>query len=215
MAGVMKTWQLMCVMGLAGPVLWAQSGDGFVNPNRPAISPVTGEPISVKVASLSQDTEATKKDVGALTLRVEELERQKAALENKVSATDGDTVTRDELKLMEARLTTVMNDAIKTESQRVQKEILEEIRKSQQAVKTQPAPAPVSVTTTPKPAVSDAEKQSYMKEGVRYTVQPGDTLSSIARKHKSSVRAIMVVNDIESANKLWVGKELFVPTVEK
>lgn len=202
--------------------LMAQVGDGFVAPNRPAVNPMTGEPMNVKVANLAQDTEATRKDVSALTLRVEQLEREKAALETKVSA-GTDTVTRDEMKLMEARMTTAMNDAVKAEGQRVQKEILEEIRNAKKAVKTE-APAPAAnfatntaapVTVTEKIVVSDAEKQSYMKEGIRYTVQQGDTLTSIAKKHKSTVRAIMVVNEIASPNKLFVGKELFVPTLEK
>jgi len=149
---------------------------------------------------------------------VEQLEREKAALEGKVNAPGNDYVTRDELKLMEARMTTAMNEAVSAESKRMQKELLEEIKNTKQAMKPAVVPAPVATPaaqTSAKIAVSEAERQSYMKDGVRYTVQQGDTLTSIARRHKSSVRAIMVVNDIESPNKLWVGKELFVPVLEK
>lgn len=202
---------LMCGATLGA---WAQA-DGFVNPNRPAVNPMSGEPINVKVAGMKEDMASTQKDVKELALRVEGLERQKAALESKVNTAGGDTVTRDELKLMEARMTAAMNEAVKAEGQRVQREILDEIKNTQQAMKAQAAPTTPAAQQPAKIAVSDEEKQSYMKEGIRYTVQPGDTLSAIARKHKSSVRAIMVVNGIESPNKLWVGKELFVPVLEK
>lgn len=46
---------------------------------------------------------------------------------------------------------------------------------------------------------------------VIYFVKPGDTLWSIAKKFKSTVKNIMEINKIEDENKICVGDELFIP----
>lgn len=202
----------------ATTALMAQSGDGLMAPNRPSVNPISGEPINVRMANLKADHEVMQKDVRDLAMRMEELERQNAALRAQLQSSganaNANLVTRDELRLSEART----NDAIAAESKRVQQAILEEIRAAKRATRVEapaipPGPPSPRVTEPSKIEVTDAEKQSYMKEGIRYTVQPGDTLTKIAQKNNSSVRAIMVVNDISAPNKLWVGKELFVPTL--
>ena len=219
-----------------GTLAWGQipAGDNFLSPSRPAGGMNSALTLSANVADIKNDTEATRKDVKDLTLRVEQLERDKAALEAKISKNADTTafVTRDEIKLLEMR----MNEAIMAESKRVEGIILEDIKAAKGSASSAYAKGsstlPVSATTavgTPaktekgasKPAaatvssspVSASEKDGYMKEGVRYTVQPGDTLSSIAKKHHSTVRAIMAVNEIAAPNKLYVGRELFVPTL--
>jgi LysM repeat protein len=235
-----------CVIGT---LAWGQipSGDNFLTPSRPA-GASTAPTISANVADIKNDTEATRKDVKDLTLRVEQLERDNAALEAKLSKNADTTsfVTRDEMKLLEIR----MNEAVTAEGKRVEGVILEDIKaaKNSAAAKakadgsagaetgtkkesaanvsktpdasaastkagksaSKTAASAASVSAAP---VSASEKESYMKEGVRYTVQPGDTLSSIAKKYHSTVRAIMAVNEIATPNKLYVGRELFVPTL--
>ena len=128
-------------------------------------------------------------------------------------------------------VTEATNNAIAAESKRVETEILEQIKAAKKSVARADA-ASNGITKTAstlsakgadkaanavsgKIPVSEAEKASYMKEGIRYTVQPGDSLTSIAKHYHSSVRAIMVANDISAPNKLFVGKELFVPSLEK
>jgi LysM repeat protein len=46
---------------------------------------------------------------------------------------------------------------------------------------------------------------------VSYIVKPGDTLTEIAAKHKTTVRALAKVNDIESVNLVVEGAKLRVP----
>lgn len=46
---------------------------------------------------------------------------------------------------------------------------------------------------------------------VIYFVKPGDTLWSIAKKFKSTVKNIMEINKLEDENKICVGDELFIP----
>ena len=59
------------------------SGDGYTTPNRPAINPMNGEPMNVKIANLSEDARSNQKDIQELSLRVEQLERDKATMEAK------------------------------------------------------------------------------------------------------------------------------------
>ena len=47
--------------------------------------------------------------------------------------------------------------------------------------------------------------------GRRYTVERGDTLSSIAERFDTTVRAIARANDIDDPNRIKVGQELRIP----
>ncbi len=58
---------------------------------------------------------------------------------------------------------------------------------------------PKSVSTTPKPGTK------------RYKVQPGDTLSSIARKFQTSVAELQKLNNFSNPNQLVVGALILVP----
>lgn len=62
-----------------------------------------------------------------------------------------------------------------------------------------------AVTTIP-----ESRKQA---EAFTYTVQPGDTLSSIGNKFKISTDAIKYVNSLTDSSILSVGKELTIPPV--
>jgi LysM repeat protein len=44
-----------------------------------------------------------------------------------------------------------------------------------------------------------------------YTVAPGDTLGSIARRHGTSVDALASINNLENRNSLSIGQKLIIP----
>ncbi len=70
-----------------------------------------------------------------------------------------------------------------------------------------PQTTPTAIATAPVPpptAVSGAEVTYY-------TVQPGDTLSSIARRFNITVEALMRANDIPNPHSIDVGRELVIP----
>jgi LysM repeat protein len=70
------------------------------------------------------------------------------------------------------------------------------------------ATATRAATLTPAPtggAPTDQPRE------VRYTVQPGDTLSSIATRYNVSVEDIMTANGLSNPNALSVGQELIIP----
>jgi len=44
-----------------------------------------------------------------------------------------------------------------------------------------------------------------------YTVAPGDTLASIARRHGTTIEALASINNLENRNSLSVGQRLIIP----
>lgn len=47
-----------------------------------------------------------------------------------------------------------------------------------------------------------------------YTVKSGDTLTAIARKHGTTVEALVASNGIKNKNLIYVGQVLQIPTKE-
>lgn len=47
---------------------------------------------------------------------------------------------------------------------------------------------------------------------IRYVVQPGDTLTSIALRHGTTVRALMDANNLANPDIIFVGQVLLIPT---
>lgn len=73
------------------------------------------------------------------------------------------------------------------------------------------APAPPVVaqpTTTPQPVVAPA--QADPAKPVKYTVQPGDNLSTIAVRFNTTVASLKDLNNLQDGNFLRVGQELTI-----
>lgn len=69
----------------------------------------------------------------------------------------------------------------------------------------------------PAPAAAEAPRYasaSVGEEGAAYTVRSGDTLSAIAKRHQSTVRAIASANNL-SGDRIVVGQQLLIPQVEQ
>ncbi|HEX2100078.1 MAG TPA: LysM domain-containing protein, partial [Candidatus Synoicihabitans sp.] len=62
-----------------------------------------------------------------------------------------------------------------------------------------------------RPTVRTTFSDDFPKEGITYTVQRGDTLSSIAAKFKASVKDIQNANRLSDAGNIQVGQNLFIP----
>jgi peptidoglycan/xylan/chitin deacetylase (PgdA/CDA1 family) len=79
-----------------------------------------------------------------------------------------------------------------------------------------PSPSPSSTTTatvtgTATTAASPSPSTSPTPGGLTYTVQPGDTLSSIAREFGTTVAALANLNHIEDVDNIAVGAVLRIP----
>ncbi len=77
----------------------------------------------------------------------------------------------------------------------------------------QPASGAVPPGSEPTPASPGSGPISTEIRVVQpnYTVAPGDTLASIARRHGTTVDALASVNNLENRNSLSVGQRLIIP----
>jgi len=64
------------------------------------------------------------------------------------------------------------------------------------------SPAPVSRPTVPNTGTHT------------YTVRSGDTLNSVARLHSVSVMELMAINDLRAPDRIQIGTELLIPTLQ-
>jgi LysM repeat protein len=76
---------------------------------------------------------------------------------------------------------------------------------------TAPTSRPGAAVTPGAPAASQATSAPTPAEPTVYIVQPGDTLSSIARKYDVSLEDLMRANDIANPDYVQLGQELKVP----
>jgi LysM repeat protein len=74
-----------------------------------------------------------------------------------------------------------------------------------------PTPLPGAAVTPGAPAANQATSAPTPAEPTVYIVQPGDTLSSIARKYDISLEDLMRANDIANPDYVQLGQELKIP----
>jgi LysM repeat protein len=77
------------------------------------------------------------------------------------------------------------------------------------------SPAGEVVAPPPVPAAAPAGTPAVTTEirvlQPNYTVAPGDTLGSIARRNGTSVDALASINNLENRNSLRIGQKLIIP----
>lgn len=81
---------------------------------------------------------------------------------------------------------------------------------AEEPVPTSPPTATATETATEVQAEAP-EAEEPEPEQQTYRVRSGDTLSSIARRFDTTVRALVRLNDIDNPNKIRAGQELKVP----
>jgi LysM repeat protein len=62
-----------------------------------------------------------------------------------------------------------------------------------------------------RPAVATTFGDDYPKEGIRYTVQKGETLAQIAKKNGAKMQDIINANKIVDPTRIQAGQTLFIP----
>lgn len=170
-----------------------------------------------RIADLEQDVQALKEQVGQMRIAMEEMQRQNDALKGQVGKTGTGAAGAVTQAQMDAQISNLRAEI--TRAQVAQKnEIVDEVgrqmdrlaNQTQRAIQAQAA-APAAETQQAAPEPQAKFSDSFPKTGVSYTVQKGDTLSSIARKMGSTMEDIRNANHISNASKLRVGQTLFVP----
>ena len=180
---------------------WAQAGNAG------------GGSLPVDVANLREDLRGVAQRVGELTLRIEQLERENAALRRSAEASQRSV----------AALTQQLNDGlaeanatIKSAVAGAKSETLQQVGAQMEklAKQTNAALDSLAKNMTTRPAVSAAPAASaedFPREGVRYTVQSGDNLAGIAKKLGAKQQDIINANKLSDPSHIVVGQTLFVP----
>ncbi len=175
--------------------------------------------VRTQLANLTQDVALLSQQVGQLRLEVEQLRRENAQLRQQ---TANDERLRAELREIavqaEARSSNLRRELLAADA-RQRKEIVAEVATQieQLAGQTQKAIDAVAKASSVRADLPETVTFSddFPKEnGVLYEVQPGDTLSGIARKFNARIRDIQNANRIADPRALRVGQTLFVPRRE-
>ena len=162
--------------------------------------------VGTQVAGLREDVRILIQRVGALSLRIEQLERENAALLRSTDGMDKTYATVSDLNAAVAELNQAMSSGDANTQARAAKAIQELARETNAAV------ASVAKGVSAARAISTPTfDDNFEKSGLTYTIQKGDTLSSIASRFKSSVKDIRNANKIVDPTKIQVGQNLFIP----
>lgn len=169
----------------------------------------------VQIANLTQDVRLLTQKVGQLQVRVEQLEKENAAL-RKQAIDQKDLESR--LTQVNTNLQTNLNNLRRdfSSADEAQKEAIIKAVSNQisdladQTQKTIDALADyVGHQGTSIPAVEFSN--DFPNTGFRYEVMPGDSLVKIAQKHGVNIRDIINANRLVDPDKIQVGQNLFIP----
>ena len=171
---------------------------------QPAQSP------AVELANLREDMRMLVQRVGELSIRVEQLEKENADLARAASGAQQNVATLSQLNTAIADLTRdikAANAQTKSEVLAVVATQMENLAKQTNTALDAISKGGRASSQGPQTSFSD----NFPKEGVPYTVQPGDTLSKIAQKTGAKLADIVNANKISDPTKVQVGQVLFIP----
>ena len=171
-----------------------------------------GNSIQYELANMREDMRGLVQRVGELSLRVEQLERENAALRSGADNAAQTYVTVSQLNDTVADL----NRIIKSSASASKSDIMQEVNRKLSALAKQTNAAVESVAKglAQRHAVQTTFSDNYSQEGTSYTVQKGDTISAIAQKTGARVQDIINANKIGDPSRLQVGQTLFIPSAK-
>ena len=168
--------------------------------------------VRIAVAGLKQDLSLLSQEVRMLRLEIEQLSRDNSALRTQLNANQADQSLQEKLTAISSGLERVRIDYQAADSKN-KATIIAELNQ-QMAVLTKQVQAAIHsiANAQPKIALPTNFSDDYPKTGVSYTVQPGDTLSAIARIQGSSIKHIQNANKIVNPSRdLQIGQTIFIP----
>lgn len=165
-----------------------------------------GDPTRYEFTSLREDLRILSQRVGELSLAVEQLTRDNAALQ---ASAGKNYVTLEQLNKTVADINRTMQSALNENKRETLAQVGGQLEKL--AKQTQAAIDAVAKNQATRPAVQANFAEDFPKEGINYTVQAGDTISEIAQKTNSRVQDIVNANKISDPTRIRVGQTLFIP----
>jgi LysM repeat protein len=159
-----------------------------------------------ELAALRQDVLLLNQRVGELTMTVEQLTRDNAALQERAGRS---YATVDQLNKAIADV----NRTLVAELGDQKKEVLATVAGQLEKLgrQTNAALDALAKSQATRPVVQTTFAEDFPKEGINYTVQTGDTLAVIARKNNAKQQDIINANKISDPSRIRVGQTLFIP----
>jgi LysM repeat protein len=161
---------------------------------------------SAELAGLHEDVRLLQQRVGELSMTVEQLNRENSELQAKAAQ---NFVTVEQLNKAVAEINRAMQGYLTDQKRDVLQQVGGQIERL--AKQTQAAIDAVARNEATRPAIQTTFSDAYPKEGISYTVQPGDVLAVIARKNNARVQDIINANKITDPSKIRAGQTLFIP----
>jgi len=160
----------------------------------------------IEVANLRQDVALLTQRVGELTMAVEQLTRDNNSLQAKASQS---YVTVEQLNKSVADTNRAMQAALADQKREVLQQVAGQIERL--GKQTNAALDALAKNQATRPVVQTTFGDDFPKEGINYTVQPGDTLAVIARKNNAKLSDIINANKIADPTRVRAGQTLFIP----
>ncbi len=171
----------------------------------------SSQSMAIDLANMREDVRLLNQRTGEMALRLERLERENAELKRQVAGSAQSYATVVQLNEAVAEI----NRTIRSSSANVRAETLQQVKvqMEQLAQKTNAAIDSLAkgVAAQPSAVQTPTFSDNFPKEGIKYTVQSGDSLALIARVTGAKLQDIINANRIADPNKLTVGQELFIP----
>lgn len=164
--------------------------------------------VGTELANLREDVRLLTQKVGALTLKVEDLERDNEALRKQVAASAQSQAFASVQQLNDAVAT--LDRAIKAGDAATAASAAAQIKKLGDATNAA-LESLAKGSAAARPAAPTTFSNDFPSEGISYTVQKGDTLSTISRKTGGKLADILNANKITDPTKVRVGDTLFIP----
>jgi len=173
------------------------------------VTTALGQPannMAFELANLREDVRLLTQRVGELTMTVEQLSRDKEVLQAKTAQA---YVTVDQLNRAVADLNRSVQGSMSEQKRDILQQVAGQIEKLGR--QTNAALDALAKNQATRPAVQTNFSEDFPKQGVNYTVQSGDTLSTIAQKHNARLSDIQNANKITDPTRIRVGQTLFIP----
>ena len=168
-----------------------------------------GQSSSIEFANLREDVRGLAQRVTELALKVEQLERENKELRQRVIADDRSRVTPAQLREAIEDATRALRGAIESSKAETLQQVKTQIEKLGNA--TNAALDSLAKSPAARSPAQPVFTDDYPKEGIRYTVQKGDTLAVIAKKTGAKQQDIINANKLSDPSRITVGQALFIP----
>jgi len=162
--------------------------------------------VGMELANLREDVRLLSQRVGELQMTVEQLQRDKDALQAKTSQS---YVTLEQLNRALADLNRTTQGALADQRRDVLQTVATQIERL--GKQTNAALDALAKSQATRPPVQTNFSEDFPQQGVNYTVQAGDTVSSIAQKNGARMQDIINANKLSDPTKIRVGQTLFIP----